>query len=149
MKQNLLQQLTDRMPTFSKGQRQIAGYILEHYDRAAYMTASKLGAEVKVSESTVVRFADELGFSGYPELQRALQELAKTNLTAAQRMEVADNLLQKDTVLEKVLLNFKAIVEKMKTLGVEYYLVEQDNAALLPDTLGEVERSVKYIQKEL
>ena len=104
MKQNLLQQLTDRMPTFSKGQRQIAGYILEHYDRAAYMTASKLGAEVKVSESTVVRFADELGFSGYPELQRALQELAKTNLTAAQRMEVADNLLQKDTVLEKVLL---------------------------------------------
>ena len=104
MKQNLLQQLTDRMPTFSKGQRQIAGYILDHYDRAAYMTASKLGAEVKVSESTVVRFADELGFSGYPELQRALQELAKTNLTAAQRMEVADNLLQKDTVLEKVLL---------------------------------------------
>ena len=104
MKQNLLQQLTDRMPTFSKGQRQIAGYILEHYDRAAYRTASKLGAEVRVSESTVVRFADELGFSGYPELQRALQELAKTNLTAAQRMEVADNLLQKDTVLEKVLL---------------------------------------------
>ena len=104
MKKNLLQQLTDRMPTFSKGQRQIAGYILEHYDRAAYMTASKLGAEVRVSESTVVRFADELGFSGYPELQRALQELAKTNLTAAQRMEVADNLLQKDTVLEKVLL---------------------------------------------
>ena len=104
MKQNLLQQLNDRMPTFSKGQRQIAGYILEHYDRAAYMTASKLGAQVKVSESTVVRFADELGFSGYPELQRALQKLARTNLTAAQRMEVADNLLQKDTVLEKVLL---------------------------------------------
>ena len=104
MNQNLLQQLNDRMPTFSKGQRQIAGYILEHYDRAAYMTASKLGAQVKVSESTVVRFADELGFSGYPELQRALQKLARTNLTAAQRMEVADNLLQKDTVLEKVLL---------------------------------------------
>ena len=104
MKQNLLQQLTDRMPTFSKGQRQIASYILEHYDRAAYMTASKLGGVAQVSESTVVRFADELGFSGYPELQRTLQELAKTNLTAAQRMEVADNLLQKDTVLEKVLL---------------------------------------------
>ena len=104
MKQNLLQQLSERMSIFSKGQRQIAGYILEHYDRAAYMTASKLGGVVNVSESTVVRFADELGFSGYPELQRALQELAKTNLTAAQRMEVADNLLQKDTVLEKVLL---------------------------------------------
>ncbi|MBQ8358093.1 MAG: MurR/RpiR family transcriptional regulator [Clostridia bacterium] len=104
MKQNLLQQLGDRMATFSKGQRQIAGYILEHYDRAAYMTASKLGGVVNVSESTVVRFADELGFSGYPELQRALQELAKTHLTAAQRMEVADNLLGKDNILEKVLL---------------------------------------------
>ena len=77
---------------------------MEHYDRAAYMTASKLGGVVNVSESTVVRFADELGFSGYPELQHALQELAKTHLTAAQRMEVADNLLGKDTILEKVLL---------------------------------------------
>ena len=104
MKQNLLQLLTERMSTFSKGQRQIAGYILEHYDRAAYMTASKLGAVVRVSESTVVRFADELGFSGYPELQRALQELAKTHLTAAQRMEVAGNLLGRDNILEKVLL---------------------------------------------
>lgn len=104
MKQNLLHQLKDRMPTFSRGQRQIAAYILEHYDRAAYMTASKLGAVVNVSESTVVRFADELGFGGYPELQHALQELAKTHLTAAQRMEVADNLLGKENVLEKVLL---------------------------------------------
>ena len=104
MKQNLLQVLTERMPTFSKGQRQIAAYILEHYDRAAYMTAARLGAVVKVSESTVVRFADELGFSGYPELQKALQELAKTHLTAAQRMEVADSLLDKDHILEKVLM---------------------------------------------
>ena len=104
MKQNLLARITAQMEGFSKGQRLIAQYILEHYDRAAYLTASRLGALVKVSESTVVRFAVELGFSGYPELQRALQELAKTNLTAAQRMEVADNLLQKDTVLEKVLL---------------------------------------------
>ena len=104
MKQNLLQEMTARMQTFSKGQRQIASYILEHYDRAAYMTASKLGSVVKVSESTVVRFADELGFSGYPELQHALQELAKTHLTAAQRMEVADSLLGKDNILDKVLL---------------------------------------------
>ena len=104
MKQNLLKQLSERMSGFSKGQRQIASYILEHYDRAAYMTASKLGAEVNVSESTVVRFADELGFGGYPELQKALQELARTHLTAAQRMEVADNLLDKDHILEKVLL---------------------------------------------
>ncbi|MBQ8341066.1 MAG: MurR/RpiR family transcriptional regulator [Clostridia bacterium] len=104
MKENLLQIIEARMPTLSKGQRQIAKYISEHYDRAAYMTASKLGRLVNVSESTVVRFADEIGFAGYPEMQRALQELAKTHLTAAQRMEVADNLLDRETVLDKVLL---------------------------------------------
>lgn len=104
MKQNLLKYMSERMSGFSKGQRQIAAYILEHYDRAAYMTASRLGALVHVSESTVVRFADELGFDGYPGLQRALQEMARTHLTAAQRMEVADNLMDKDTILDKVLL---------------------------------------------
>ena len=103
MKQNLLQQMTARMPEFSKGQRLIAQYILNHYDRAAYMTASRLGSLVAVSESTVVRFANELGFAGYPEMQRALQELAKTNLTAAQRMQVADNLLDKNNILDHVL----------------------------------------------
>ena len=104
MKQNLLQIITQRMTEFSKGQRLIAQYILSHYDRAAYMTASKLGALVEVSESTVVRFANELGFDGYPEMQRALQELARTQLTAAQRMAVAQDLLDRDNVLEKVLL---------------------------------------------
>ena len=103
MKQNLLQQMTAQMPEFSKGQRLIAQYILNHYDRAAYMTASRLGSLVAVSESTVVRFANELGFAGYPEMQRALQELAKTNLTAAQRMQVADNLLDKNNILDHVL----------------------------------------------
>lgn len=101
---NLLQTMTERMPEFSKGQRLIARYIIENYDRAAYMTAAKLGAIVQVSESTVVRFADELGFDGYPDLQHALQELAKTNLTAAQRMKVADNILDRDNILDKVLL---------------------------------------------
>jgi DNA-binding MurR/RpiR family transcriptional regulator len=104
MKQNLLQIMSDRMPEFSKGQRMIAQYILDHYDRAAFMTASKLGAVVQVSESTVVRFADELGFAGYPDMQRALQELAKTQLTAAQRMAVAGSLWDKETILDKVLL---------------------------------------------
>lgn len=104
MKQNLLQRITVQMPEFSKGQRLIAQYLLAHYDRAAYMTASKLGALVEVSESTVVRFANELGFEGYPEMQRALQELTRTNLTAAQRMEVAGNLFDRENVLDKVLL---------------------------------------------
>ncbi len=146
MKQNLLHQLQERMSSFSKGQRQIASYILEHYDRAAYMTAFKLGAVVNVSESTVVRFADELGFSGYPELQRALQEMAKTHLTAAQRMEVADNLLGKDNVLEKVLLGdaekirhtlegldkeaFYAAVEKIVAARNIYILGSRSSASL-------------------
>lgn len=103
MKQNLLQQMTARMSDFSKGQRLIAQYILDHYDRAAYMTASRLGELARVSESTVVRFANELGFEGYPEMQRALQELAKTSLTAAQRMAVADSTYDKKRVLERVL----------------------------------------------
>ena len=104
MKQNFLQLMTEKMPGFSKGQRQIAEYIRENYDKAAYMTASRLGAVVSVSESTVVRFANALGFAGYPEMQHALQELARTHLTAAQRMGVADSLMDRDTVLDKVLL---------------------------------------------
>ena len=146
MKQNLLQQLTERMPTFSKGQRQIASYILEHYDRAAYMTASKLGAEVKVSESTVVRFAALMGYDGYPKMQRALQEMARTQLTAAQRVEVADSLLDKDNILDKVLLGdadmirrtlegldkaaFSAAVEKIVHARNIYILGSRSSASL-------------------
>jgi len=104
VKQNFLQLMAEKAPSFSKGQRLIAEYIKEHYDRAAYMTASRLGSVVEVSESTVVRFANALGFEGYPEMQRALQELARTHLTAAQRMGVADDLMDRKTVLDKVLL---------------------------------------------
>ena len=104
MKQNVLQLIEERQSDFSKGQRGIAEFIREHYDRAAYMTASRLGDLVQVSESTVVRFANALGFEGYPEMQRALQELVRTNLTAAQRMSVADSLMDKNTLLDKVLL---------------------------------------------
>ena len=104
MKQNLLGRIAAEMSGFSKGQRLIAQYLLAHYDRAAYMTASKLGALVQVSESTVVRFAGELGFNGYPEMQRALQELTRTNLTAVQRMEVAGDFFDRENVLDKVLL---------------------------------------------
>ncbi len=104
MKPNFLQLMAEKSPSFSKGQRLIAEYIKEHYDRAAYMTASRLGAVVEVSESTVVRFANALGFEGYPEMQRALQELARTHLTAAQRMGVADDLMDRKTVLDKILL---------------------------------------------
>ena len=105
MEKDLLKTIEHGMPRFSKGQKQIATYILEHYEKAAFMTASKLGALVGVSESTVVRFANELSYEGYPELQRALQELVRTKLTSFQRMEVADNLIGQENVLEKILLS--------------------------------------------
>ncbi len=105
MNSDLLGRLEEGMPVFSKGQRSIAVYVLSHYDKAAYLTASRLGAIVGVSESTVVRFAVELGFSGYPDFQAALQKLVRNRLTSVQRMEVTNNLIGEDEVLDKVLLS--------------------------------------------
>lgn len=93
------------MPSFSKGQKLIADYILKHYEKAAYLTASKMGALVGVSESTVVRFAIELGYSGYPEFQHSLQEIIRNRLTSFQRIEVTNNLIGDGNVLDKVLLS--------------------------------------------
>lgn len=104
MKRNLLKEIKDRMHTFSKGQKLISVYILDNYDKAAYMTAAKLGAIVNVSESTVVRFAIELGFDGYPEFQHSLQEIVRTKLTSFQRIEVTNNIIGDGDVLTKVLL---------------------------------------------
>ncbi len=91
------------MPQFSKGQKLIARYIIEHYDKAAFMTAARLGHAVGVSESTIVRFATELGFAGYPQLQRALQELVRNRLTSVQRMELTDEQIGKGDLVERVL----------------------------------------------
>ena len=85
---DLLKIIQEKQNTFSKGQKQISSFILGHYDKAAYMTAAKLGAPVGVSESTVVRFANELGFAGYPELQHSLQEMIRSKLTTIQRIEI-------------------------------------------------------------
>lgn len=103
MTQDILTKIETMMPEFSKGQKQIGRYMLEHYDKAAYLTASKLGAIVKVSESTVVRFAIELGFDGYPELQRSLQELIRTKLTSVQRIEITNDRIADGEVLDKIL----------------------------------------------
>lgn len=105
MQGNLFAEITARIPDFSKGHRRIADYILSHYDKAAFMTASKLGDSVGVSESTVVRFASELGFDGYPELQRVLQEEMRTRLTAVQRIEVSFDRFGQDEVFKSVLLH--------------------------------------------
>ena len=93
------------MPSFSKGQKLIANYVISHYEKAAYMTAAKLGSIVNVSESTVVRFAIELGFVGYPEFQHSLQELVRTRLTSFQRMEVTNDRIGDGDELSKVLLS--------------------------------------------
>lgn len=103
LKIDLIAHITRQMPEFSKGQRLIASYILEHYDAAAFMTAYSLGEAVGVSESTVVRFATELGFSGYPRLQKAMQELVRSKLTSVQRVEVTRARMQDDEVLENVM----------------------------------------------
>ncbi len=103
MKRDILRIIEENMDGFSKGQRQIARYLLAHYDKAAYMTAAKLGTEVSVSESTVVRFVMELGYVGYPEFQKALQELIRTKLTSTQRVDVTNHLIGEGDVLEKVL----------------------------------------------
>lgn len=94
-----------KMATFSKGQKLIAQYILEHYDKVAFMTASKLGATVGVSESTVVRFATEVGYAGYPELQKAVQEMIRNKMTSLQRLEMAVNMGDPDKVLNTILSN--------------------------------------------
>ncbi len=91
------------MGSFSRGQRQIANFIHDNYDKAAYMTAAKLGSVVRVSESTVVRFANEMGFDGYPEFQLALRELIRNRLTSFQRIEVTNSLIGDGDVLDKVL----------------------------------------------
>ncbi len=111
MKRDILKIIEENMDGFSKGQRQIARYLLEQYDKAAYMTAAKLGREVSVSESTVVRFVIELGYEGYPEFQRSLQELIRTRLKSFQRMDVTNHLIGDGDVLEKVL---NSDVDKIK-----------------------------------
>ncbi len=99
----LFDKLQEIMPALSKGHKKIAEFIMERYDKAAFMTASKLGTIVGVSESTVVRFATELGFEGYPELQRALKEYTSNKLTTVQRIDVMNDQLSGNDVYEKVL----------------------------------------------
>ena len=100
---HLLTRIDLMMSGFSKGQKRIALYIEEHYDKAAFMTASKLGETVGVSESTVIRFATELGYDGYPKLQKAMQEMIRNKLTSVQRIEVTSTRIGDGNVLDCVL----------------------------------------------
>lgn len=108
---DLISIIQNEFSSLSKGQKIIAQYILSDYDKVAFMTAAKLGYTVGVSESTVVRFANALGFEGYPELQKSLQELIKTKLTTVQRVEMSKEYSNDFTTLKKVL---RADIENIK-----------------------------------
>lgn len=112
MLENLLYRINTSYATLSKGQRLIAEYISSHCDKAAYMTASKLGETVGVSESTVVRFATEIGYDGYPELQKAMQEMIRDKLTSVQRIDVASNRINSEDVLSSVLNQDIKLIKK-------------------------------------
>ena len=111
MAKDILARMKERAPSFTKGQRAIAGYILDTFEKAAFLTAGRLGRAVGVSESTVVRFAMELGYDGYPSMQKELQELVLKRLTAVQRMEVAQDRLKNQDVVDAVL---EADMEKIR-----------------------------------
>ena len=114
MTNDILDILKERQPTFSKGQRLIAKYIMEDYDKAAFMTANRLGKTVGVSESTVVRFAVDLGFDGYPSMQKAMQEMVLNRLTSVQRIEVANNRIGDQDVVSMVM---HSDMEKLRQTG--------------------------------
>ena len=103
MNKDLFSLINEKLSSFSKGHKLIANYMISHYDKAAFMTAQKLGKTVGVSESTVVRFATMLGYDGYPALQKALQEMMRSRLTAVQRIEVTSDQMSGEDVLERVL----------------------------------------------
>ena len=111
MPKDILSTIQSEMHTFSKGQKLIAHFILESYDKAAFMTASRLGKTVKVSESTVVRFAAELGYDGYPAMQKALQEMIRSKLTSIQRIEVTNDRIGDHNILSMVM---QSDIEKIR-----------------------------------
>ena len=112
MERDILAQINKDNHRFSKSQRRIAAYIASNYDKAAFMTAGRLGEVVGVSESTVVRFATDLGYDGYPGMRRAMQDMVRNRLTAVQRIEVARQQIDGGNLLDAVL---SSDIEKLRT----------------------------------
>ena len=100
---DLRSRINESYGKLSKGQKRLAAYITDNYDKAVFLTAAKLGEIVGVSESTVVRFAMHLGYKGYPEFQNALEELVKNKLNSMQRMEVAYGRINQSKILDTVM----------------------------------------------
>ena len=129
----LMERINSMMPELSKGQKKLAGYILDNYDTAAFLTAAKLGEKAGVSESTAVRFAMMLGYAGYPEFQRAMAVLLKRRLDSVEKIEAAAGDIQQSKVLSYVL---GADIEKIK-LTME--TIEPDAFELAVDMLDTAE----------
>ena len=126
---DILSTIQKNLSGFSKGQKLISNYIMESYDKAAFMTASKLGKTVGVSESTVVRFAVELGYEGYPSMQKALQEVVRNKLTSVQRMEVINDLIGSQGVPSMVLQS------DMETIRLTAEALDQDEFERVVDVI--------------
>lgn len=120
---DLSSRINKKFPRMSKGQKLLATYITDNYDKAVFLTAAKLGQTVGVSESTVVRFAIQLGYKGYPEFQNALEELVRNKLNSIQRMEVTYGRIHQSKILETVLQsdgeNIKSTLESMDECAFE------------------------------
>ena len=122
MQTDLFEKIRISIPDMSKNHKLIAGYIINHSEKAAFLTATKLGASVGVSESTVVRFAIELGFSGYPDFQSELKRCLRSKLTAVQRIDVADNLIGKKNVSRSVITSdINNLKDSLETLSEEEF----------------------------
>ena len=126
----LLARLDEKYPKLSKGQKRLTDYIRKNYDKAAFLTAAKLGEAVGVSESTVVRFASQLGYKGYPEFQKARGELVRTKLNSIQRMEVTYGRITQSEILatvlqsdvDKIKMTMESIDQKAFELAVDMIL---------------------------
>ena len=134
MPKDILAAIQANMGGFSKGQRLIARFILESYDKAAFMTASRLGKTVNVSESTVVRFAAELGYDGYPAMQKALQEMIRNKLTSIQRIEVTNDRFGNQDILSMVM---QSDIEKIRMTLEE---TDRDSFAAAVDAIVSARR---------
>ena len=126
----LLGRMEERRSQMSKGQKRLADYVSKNYDKAVFLTAAKLGEVVGVSESTVVRFATQLGYKGYPGFQKALEELVRNKLNSIQRMEVTYGRISQSEIIEAVLhsdiekikLTLEAIDQKAFDLAIDTLL---------------------------
>jgi DNA-binding MurR/RpiR family transcriptional regulator len=100
---DIITRINDHYGRMSKGQKAISAFIYDHYDQAVFMTAAKLGETVGVSESTVVRYATYIGYNGYPELQRDLEDWVQNKINSVQKIGAKYGRSTQSEILTSVL----------------------------------------------